>query len=128
MLAPGRSRAARMARLRIVPGAEHAHGRQLAASAAYAPAFLAAVAPRPFSPPPAPPTGALVRDVFPGVRGRAALEAAAEQAGLTARTQSADEALQAMAQELTRMASAAGKAAAAAAPALAAPRAPRRLA
>lgn len=77
MLPRGALRAGRMARLRIVPGADHGHERQVRASAAYAPAFLRTTAPRPFSPPPKAASGALVTDVFPGVRARAELEALA---------------------------------------------------
>jgi len=81
MLAPNRLRTARMRRLRIFPDAEHVHARQVAVSERYAPAHLAASAPKPFSPPPEQFTGNLVRDVFPGdvARSNKALTAAAAQ-------------------------------------------------
>jgi len=105
MLAPGPLRAERMKRLRVVAGEEHGHDRQLRASAAYAPAWLRAVQPKSFSPPPVAASGALVVDVFPGVRGREAIEAAAAAAGLR-ETPPAD-ALAALDAELARLAAAA---------------------
>jgi large subunit ribosomal protein L13 len=83
MLAPNKLRKQRMTRLRIFPDDAHEHGRQVAASARYAPAFLAAFQPTRHEPPPLDGTaGTLVADYFRGGDGglapdaRAAAEAA----------------------------------------------------
>lgn len=100
MLAPNNLRATRMRRLRVFAEAEHGHTRQTGESLRYAPAYMRASAPRSFSPPPKAVTGALVTDVFPGVRGRAELELAAA----ALRVEAPEAALAAMDAELARLA------------------------
>ena len=85
MLAPNKLRKQRMTRLRIFPDETHEHARQVAASARYAPAFLASHRPsRHEPPPPDSERGMLVADYFPAAgsdnalspEARAAAEAA----------------------------------------------------
>ena len=65
MLPPNATRKARMTRLRIFAEGEHEHARQVAASARYAPEYLAAYAPARFEPPPPDASrGELVQDLF----------------------------------------------------------------
>jgi len=59
------ARDARLFRLRIFPDGAHGHAPQAAGSAAYAPAFLAAAAPRPSRVRPQPDTGAMVVSATP---------------------------------------------------------------
>ena len=58
----------RMFRLRVFADEAHTHTREVAESARYAPAYLEAHQPKKFSPKPVAATGALVRDLVPGVR------------------------------------------------------------
>ena len=57
----------RMFRLRVFADESHTHAREVAETASYAPGFIAAYQPTKHSPKPIVATGALVRDVFPGV-------------------------------------------------------------
>jgi large subunit ribosomal protein L13 len=61
-------RHARMRRLRVFADAEHSHSWQTGQSQRYAPDYLVASAPIQATPRPQEATGALVKDVFPGVR------------------------------------------------------------
>ena len=58
----------RMFRLRVFADDTHTHVREASDTVRYAPDFAAAYQPKKYSPKPIAATGALVRDVFPGVR------------------------------------------------------------
>jgi hypothetical protein len=66
-------RHARMRRLRIFADEEHAHTRQTEHSSRYAPGYMALSQPRSATPRLKAATGALVKDIFPGVRDQAEL-------------------------------------------------------